>query len=67
MENIDTMDWDKGCWENDTALKAQAELLIASDWAPIRAYSDIIRNNPESVYGCIGVCGLEKRIGIKRQ
>jgi poly-gamma-glutamate synthesis protein (capsule biosynthesis protein) len=51
MENIDTMDWDKGCWENDTAPKAHAELLIASDWAPIRAYSDIILNNPESVYG----------------
>jgi poly-gamma-glutamate synthesis protein (capsule biosynthesis protein) len=51
MDNIDTLDWENGYWENDTAPKAQAELLIASDWAPIRAYSDIILNNPESVYG----------------
>jgi hypothetical protein len=49
MDKSDTLNWDKGCWENDT--DAEAELLIASDWAPIRAYSDIILKNPESVYG----------------
>ena len=51
MDKIDSLDWKKGCWVNDTAPKAEAEVLIASDWAPIRAFSDIILNNPESVYG----------------
>ena len=51
MPKIDTLNWDNGCWENDSVTEAEAELLIASDWAPIRAYSDIILNNPESVYG----------------
>jgi poly-gamma-glutamate synthesis protein (capsule biosynthesis protein) len=51
MSNIETLDWESGCWENDAVSDARAELLIASDWAPIRAYSNIILNDPESVYG----------------
>ena len=51
MKKAETMNWENGCWENDTAAKAEAEILIASDWAPIRAYSDIIKKDPESVYG----------------
>jgi len=51
MDKIDSLNWVKGCWTNDAAPKAEAEVLIASDWAPIRAYSDIILNHPESVYG----------------
>jgi len=30
-----------------------ATLLVASDWAPIRAFEPIVRNAPESVYGDI--------------
>jgi hypothetical protein len=29
----------------------EATLLVAADWAPIRAFDPIIRSNPESVYG----------------
>ena len=29
----------------------ECEILIASDWAPIRAFDPIISKNPESVYG----------------
>ncbi|MBW2676559.1 MAG: CapA family protein [Deltaproteobacteria bacterium] len=51
MGAVETLDWENGIWENDDAPKTQAEVLIASDWAPIRAFSDIIMNNPETVYG----------------
>jgi len=30
---------------------SKCEIFVASDWAPIRAFDPIIRNNPESVYG----------------
>jgi poly-gamma-glutamate synthesis protein (capsule biosynthesis protein) len=29
----------------------EARILVASDWAPIRAFDPIIRNEPESIYG----------------
>jgi hypothetical protein len=45
------LNWEKGTWENSSGAKAQAEVLIASDWAPIRKYSDLILNDPEAVYG----------------
>jgi hypothetical protein len=45
--------WEKGTWKNSDGAVAQAEVLIASDWAPIRNYSDIILNDPEAVYGNI--------------
>lgn len=44
-------DWKKGCWENEYAPEAASEILIASDWAPIRAYEKIIIRDPEAVYG----------------
>lgn len=47
--STDTLDWSNGSWTNNA--ESRAELLIASDWAPIRAYSSIIMNDPESVYG----------------
>lgn len=28
-----------------------ARVLVASDWAPIRAFDPIVRDNPESIYG----------------
>ena len=46
-------DWNNGCWENENASQAASEILIASDWAPIRAYEKIIIRDPEAVYGDI--------------
>ncbi len=31
--------------------KQQTSILVASDWAPIRAFDPIIRSSPEAVYG----------------
>mgnify|MGYP001828799690 CR=1 FL=1 len=45
------INWENGTWENNNGANAQAEVLIASDWAPIRKYSDLILNDPEAVYG----------------
>ncbi len=45
------IDWNTGCWKNPTASKQAAEICIASDWAPIRGYKDIIVNDPKAVYG----------------
>jgi poly-gamma-glutamate synthesis protein (capsule biosynthesis protein) len=36
---------------NAAVPRAQAEIVIASDWAPIRAFDDIVARAPESVYG----------------
>jgi len=45
------LDWKNGTWKNGSGTETQAEALIASDWAPIRKYSDLILNDPEAVYG----------------
>ena len=45
------LNWKTGIWKNEDGSAAQAEVLIAADWAPIRKFSDIILNDPEAVYG----------------
>ncbi len=45
------LNWKTGIWNNEGDPEAQAEVLIAADWAPIRKFSDIILNDPEAVYG----------------
>ena len=44
-------DWENGCWKNENAPATDAQILIASDWAPIRAFDAIIRDDPEAIYG----------------
>ena len=44
-------DWKNGRWKNKDAPDATSEILIASDWAPIRAYDKIILRDPEAIYG----------------
>jgi poly-gamma-glutamate capsule biosynthesis protein CapA/YwtB (metallophosphatase superfamily) len=31
--------------------RAHVSVLVASDWAPIRAFENVMRSNPEAVYG----------------
>jgi hypothetical protein len=45
------LNWKTGIWKNEDGPATQAEVLIAADWAPIRAYSDIILNDPKAIYG----------------
>ena len=44
-------EWENGCWKNENSAATDARVLIASDWAPIRAFDTIIRDDPEAVYG----------------
>ncbi len=46
-----TIDWQTGTYHNPQAGDAQAEVVICSDWAPIRGFKDIILRDPEAVYG----------------
>jgi Bacterial capsule synthesis protein PGA_cap len=48
---LEGFDWGRGRWANAAVPQAQAEIVIASDWAPIRAFDEIIARSPEAVYG----------------
>lgn len=45
------VNWQNGTWINNAPKGPQYEICIASDWAPIRAFSQIILDDPEAVYG----------------
>ena len=48
---LEGFDWNRGRWVNAAVPQAQAEIVIASDWAPIRAFDAIVAHSPEAVYG----------------
>ncbi len=48
---LEAFDWGRGRWVNGLGPQARAEIVIASDWAPIRAFDGIVARSPESVYG----------------
>ena len=45
------INWQNGTWARPSTDTPQFELCIAADWAPIRAFSRTIRDNPEGIYG----------------
>ena len=45
------IDWNTGTWNNPRTGETLSEVVICSDWAPIRGFKDIILNDPEAVYG----------------
>ena len=47
----DKIDWQSGTWQSSHAGDACTEIAICSDWAPIRNFSDIMLQEPLSVYG----------------
>ena len=48
---LEGLDWRRGRWVNVSVPEARAEIVIAADWAPIRAFDDIVARTPEAVYG----------------
>ena len=50
-KNAKTIDWQTGIYHNPRSGDARAEVIICSDWAPIRGFKDIILQDPEAVYG----------------
>ncbi len=47
----DHLNWQKGTWTNRSSDGSEYQICIASDWAPIRAFSQMILDDPEMVYG----------------
>jgi poly-gamma-glutamate capsule biosynthesis protein CapA/YwtB (metallophosphatase superfamily) len=47
----DGFDWENGYWIHGKSQKADAEVVISGDWAPIRAFDKIIEHTPEAIYG----------------
>ncbi len=45
------INWESGTWERPGDIRPEAGIIIAGDWAPIRAFSNRILNTPESIYG----------------
>lgn len=46
------MDWTTGSWQAQSEpITAEASILIAGDWAPIRRYGPVIEAAPASIYG----------------
>jgi poly-gamma-glutamate synthesis protein (capsule biosynthesis protein) len=48
---LEGFDWGRGRWTNAAVPQARAEIVIGSDWAPIRAFDEIVARSPEAVYG----------------
>ena len=46
-----TFNWNAGTWTQSKNRTEKTSILIAGDWAPIRAFAPIIEDSPESVYG----------------
>ncbi len=46
-----SLDWAQGRWTRAGAGPARASLVIAGDWAPIRAFGPLVTADPEAVYG----------------
>jgi poly-gamma-glutamate synthesis protein (capsule biosynthesis protein) len=44
-------DWVQGRWVRPGAAPARANVVIAADWAPIRAFDPLVLADPEAVYG----------------
>ena len=48
----EALDWKQGTWScGSEAPRDTAEIIITSDWAPIRAFDHIIARSPEAIYG----------------
>jgi poly-gamma-glutamate synthesis protein (capsule biosynthesis protein) len=45
------VNWQNGTWTKQPPKGRRHEICITSDWAPIRAFSRIILDDPEAVYG----------------
>jgi hypothetical protein len=51
QKRSDCFDWENGCWIHEKSREADAEIVISGDWAPIRAFDEIIGHAPEAIYG----------------
>lgn len=47
---MDGIDWQNGTWTRDHHAVARAALLLCGDWAPVRAYGEILSEKPGELY-----------------
>jgi poly-gamma-glutamate synthesis protein (capsule biosynthesis protein) len=45
------INWQNGTWNHQPPEGRQHQICITSDWAPIRAFSQMMLDDPEAVYG----------------
>ncbi|MGD9824666.1 CapA family protein [Desulfobacter sp.] len=51
MPDTDRFNFQTGSWSRDAAPGNAATLVIAGDWAPIRAFAPLIESDPQAIYG----------------
>lgn len=51
MPDTKRFNFQTGSWFRDTGPTDAVTLVIAGDWAPIRAFAPLIESNPQSIYG----------------
>lgn len=51
MPATNRFNFQTGSWSGDTGPTDAATLIIAGDWAPIRAFAPLIESDPQSIYG----------------
>jgi poly-gamma-glutamate synthesis protein (capsule biosynthesis protein) len=57
------LNWKGGTWVKEKPRVAEHEICITGDWAPIRAFSRMIDDDPEAVYG--NVLGELRRCDLR--
>nr|WP_319495407.1 CapA family protein [uncultured Desulfobacter sp.] len=51
MADTNPFNFQTGSWARDTGSTDVATLIIAGDWAPIRAFAPLIESDPQGIYG----------------
>ncbi|HRF90756.1 MAG TPA: CapA family protein, partial [Desulfobacter postgatei] len=51
MPNTNRFNFQTGSWSQDAGPTDAATLVIAGDWAPIRAFAPLIESDPQAIYG----------------
>ncbi|WP_321493878.1 CapA family protein [uncultured Desulfobacter sp.] len=51
MPDTEHFNFRSGSWSEDTGAGDTATLVIAGDWAPIRAFAPLIESDPQAIYG----------------
>ncbi|MDX9964516.1 hypothetical protein [Desulfobacter postgatei] len=52
MPNTNRVNFQTGSWSQDSGPTDAATLVIAGDWAPIRAFAPLIESDPQAIRRC---------------
>ncbi len=51
MPSVSSFNWNSGSWSDTSEGHADVNLCVTGDWAPIRAFQNIIEDTPDAIYG----------------